>query len=246
MASGAAAERIGTDAIARGEGGHADRLLGRDGDRADREIVELLPAREQLLEGRVAVGLDRLVRATLPELGRGAGGRDLAQDDGIDVMAGEHRGEQLLALLDDPYLLLGHRSKARHVVGYGGNHGRRGRRGKETDQRENGKSDEKTKDKGKKQLQVARQSKAAKLATVMDEQVAVAEQRARCCRQVGHWIVAPKNHSFVTQGKPPRGALKSSSTGASPPHFQPHVCPRLAGGQTSPRMVKQFNLLFRC
>ena len=61
----AAAEGIGAGAVARGERGDLDRLFRRDGDRADLEIVELLPAGEKLLEGHVAVLADRLERAAL-------------------------------------------------------------------------------------------------------------------------------------------------------------------------------------
>src|SRR5688572_25034283 len=60
---GRAPERVGANAIAAGECAGLDWLVGRNRDRAVLKGVKLLPAREQLLEGRVGLA-DRLERAT--------------------------------------------------------------------------------------------------------------------------------------------------------------------------------------
>ncbi len=100
MTGGAAAEGIGADAIARGEFGGPDRLVGRNGDRAVGEVVELLPAGEQRLEGRVGLA-GRIERAALRAVAADrVGVAELGDHFRIDLLTGDHRGENLLALLD--------------------------------------------------------------------------------------------------------------------------------------------------
>src|SRR5205085_8931209 len=60
-----AAERIGADAVAAGEGGCLDRLVGRDRNGAGGKIVELLPAGEKLLERRISITVERAASAFL-------------------------------------------------------------------------------------------------------------------------------------------------------------------------------------
>ncbi len=100
MAGRAAVERIGADAIARSEFGGLDRLVGRNGDRAVGEIVELLPAGEQRLERRVGLrrGIERTALGQLTALREGV--TELGNRFRIDLLAGDHRCEDLLALLD--------------------------------------------------------------------------------------------------------------------------------------------------
>ena len=69
---GAAAERVGANAEAAGEGDVAlDRLVGRNRDHAVLQLVELLPAVEQRLEGRVAGLLERAADAVIAADPRG-------------------------------------------------------------------------------------------------------------------------------------------------------------------------------
>ena len=66
-------ERIGADAEAAGEFDiRLDRLVGRNRDHAVLQLVELLPAVEQRLEGRVAGALERTADAAVAADARGA------------------------------------------------------------------------------------------------------------------------------------------------------------------------------
>ena len=117
----AGTERIGPDAEAAGEGDTGlNRLVGRNCDDAVLELIELLPAREQGFERRVAGALERAADAVPAadagrcnaqplKLGRG----DLVAD--VERLGDQRRLRQLLLL--DP----GERSILREpAVGRGG------------------------------------------------------------------------------------------------------------------------------
>src|SRR5205085_10479348 len=101
---GAGVERIGADAEAAGKFDiRLDRLVGRNRDHAVLQLVELLPAVEQRLEGRIAGAFERAADSTVAA---DAGGRDAEplQFSGSDLVADvqsrgcERRLLELLAL----------------------------------------------------------------------------------------------------------------------------------------------------
>ena len=236
---GAVAEWVGTDAIAGGEGRGLDRLFGWDGDCALRNAVELLPAGEQLLEGGVAAA-DRLQRAA-DALGRTRG--DALEDGGVDLIAGEHRGEQLLALLDLVDALLGGGGETDHgggdLRGDGGGLGG----GEEADQGVRGESDEDA-DKHREQgLSPPGDTHPTQLGPVVDEQVPVTEKRARRGQQIRH---SPDSQLKRTNRTPASAGGRRFLIDQELPSPSPHaqVCPPAPGERVGPQMVKQFNLPF--
>src|SRR3954451_1872509 len=99
-------ERVGADSEAAGEADVGpDRLVGRDRDHAVLQLIELLPAVEQRLEGGVSGAFARAALATASGLGRIEA--ELLQRRRIDVLALEGGGERELALLDRLHPALG-------------------------------------------------------------------------------------------------------------------------------------------
>ena len=148
------------------------------------EVVELLPAVEQLLEGRVGIAVERTALAIAASLCRIEA--KALQGRGIDVLTGQGSGESKLALLDQLHAALGLCSQTGNLGGVivGGRRngrwsGRNGggiheagkgvaRPGDESHQADEGND-----------LDVCGQAEATQLGAVMDEKVAVPEQAGR-------------------------------------------------------------------
>src|SRR3954467_13207133 len=99
MHGGAGTERIGANSKAAGERRVSlDRLVGRNGDDAILQLVELLPAGEQRLEGRVAGAPDTTADAVGPDAGRADA--ELLQFGGGDPVADVERLRDQRGLLE--------------------------------------------------------------------------------------------------------------------------------------------------
>ncbi len=225
----ASAERIGADSEAAGELDIGlDRLLGGNRDHSVLQLVELLPAVEEGLEGRIAGRLERSADAVVAaDPGRGdaeplqlrrgdlvadverLGGerrlRELRLLDprqrpvlrqpsglggrrdqrGIDLLAGKHRLDQRLALLDQPGARLGRgrkRSEIHAAVPPGDEP--RGREARPGDERHHDQENDR--------LHWSRDPETAQPRTVVNEQIAVPKQRARRGQNLRHEPLAPK------------------------------------------------------
>ena len=114
----ACGERVRTNTEARGEGGGADRLFGRDGDHAILKAVELLPAREQGLEH--GVGLHAFERSAFAGLAKARRGQAEALEfGGGDLVANVKRAGDEGGLLQLGGFDAGERADADRPIGGG-------------------------------------------------------------------------------------------------------------------------------
>jgi len=196
--------------------------LSEDGDRGGSEIVELLPAVEQLFESRVGVSVERAALAIMTGLRRIE--TETLQGRGIHILA-KSRGESKLALLDQLHAALGlggETSDLGGIIVRGNRNGRWGGR-KGSRIHETGKSvarpgDERHQADEGGNLDIGGKAKTAQLGAVVDEKVAVPKQAGRRRQNCRHDPFAPKTTTVHAERRGP----KSIDQGAP----QPPLCRR--------------------